>query len=98
MDLYIETNMHPSILFSPPPPTLRVLLRSSQGYFIMIPQVYKKLEKYPPPPLNISSSNVKSFCVFKKDYGPSLTLRLLMTLGRKCSNSAINIGLDKLYL
>ena len=29
MDLYIETNLHPSMFFSPPPQILRVLLRSS---------------------------------------------------------------------
>ena len=48
MDLYRETNIHPSILFSPPhfKGTFAVF---PQGYFIMIPPVNKNLEKYPPP-------------------------------------------------
>ena len=51
MDLYIETNMHLSILFSPPPPppfqvTFAIF---PQDHFIMTPPVYDNLEKYPPP-------------------------------------------------
>ena len=44
MDLYRETNIHPSILFSPPhfKGTFAVF---PQGYFIMIPPVNKNLEK-----------------------------------------------------
>ena len=40
MDLYIETNIHPSILFSPPhfKGTFAVF---PQGYFIMTPQLIK---------------------------------------------------------
>ena len=50
VDLYRETNIHPSILFSPPhfKGTFAVF---SQGYFIMTPPppANKNLEKCPPP-------------------------------------------------
>ena len=62
MDLCIETNVLPSILFSPAPPPfphfiLRVLLRSSPKVILLwapSPPGYKNLEKYLPlliPPL-----------------------------------------------
>ena len=69
VDLYRETNIHPSILFSPPhfKGTFAVF---SQGYFIMtlwpplpFPPANKNLEKYPPPayptPTTIKHRRVK---------------------------------------
>ena len=51
MNLYIETNIHPSILFSPPPDFKGTFGIFSQGCFIMTPPpVYEHLEKYPPTP------------------------------------------------
>ena len=46
----IETNTHPSILFSSPTPILRVHLWSSPKVIILQPPpVYENLEKYPHP-------------------------------------------------
>ena len=51
MDLYIETNIHPSILFSSPPSShfKGTFAIFPQGFFIMTPLVYKNLQKYVPP-------------------------------------------------
>ena len=50
MDLYIETNIHPSILFSPHAPNSKgTFAIFHQGYFIMTTPVYENLLTPTPP-------------------------------------------------
>ena len=54
MDLYVETNIHPSILLSPSSHFKGTFAIFPQGYFIITPPhhpVYENLEKYHPPSL-----------------------------------------------
>ena len=63
MALYIETNIHPSIIFSPPPPHFKgTFANFPQSYFIMIspPPVYEKLEKYTPSPVSSYPTTFKT--------------------------------------
>ena len=64
MDLYIETNIHPSILFSPLPHFKGTFAIFPQGFFMMTP-VYENLEKHPPllihPLLQLSIKEYRTF-------------------------------------